>query len=170
MVCVSPLQIGNSDISLRADVEVAMIEDARSILALQKLAYAGEAEIYGDYSIDPLTQTLDALRADFAKQAFLKVSVSGRILGSVRGYVEDGTCNIGRLIVHPNFQNQGIGKQLMSEIESFFGNAERYELFTGHKSERNLYLYQKLGYSPYKTEQVGDNLVLVFLEKRRNAS
>ena len=38
-----------------------------------------EAEIYGDYSIDPLTQTLDALRADFAKQAFLKVSVSGRI-------------------------------------------------------------------------------------------
>lgn len=153
----------------KLNVEVAVIEDARSILALQKLAYVSEAEIYGDYSIDPLTQTLDALRADFAERVFLKVSVSGRIVGSVRGYLKHDTCHIGRLIVHPDFQNRGIGKRLMREMESFFSNAERYELFTGHKSERNHSLYKKLGYSPYKTERVHDNLVLVFLEKRRNA-
>lgn len=152
------------------NLEVASIQDAQSILALQKLAYISEAEIYSDYDIDPLIQTLDSLRSDFEKQVFLKVSVSGKIVGSVRGYVDNGTCYIGRLIVHPDFQNQGIGKQLMNEIESFFKNAERYELFTGHRSERNLYLYQKLGYSVYKTEQINDKLVLMFLEKHPKAS
>jgi ribosomal protein S18 acetylase RimI-like enzyme len=147
------------------NIEVATPQDAQSILALQKLAYVSEAEIYNDHDIDPLTQTLDSLQGDFEKQVFFKVSVNGRIVGSVRGYVDNGTCHIGRLIVHPDFQNQGIGKQLMNEIESFFKYAERYELFTGHRSERNLYLYQKLGYSAHKTERVNDNLVLVFLEK-----
>jgi ribosomal protein S18 acetylase RimI-like enzyme len=146
-------------------IEVATIQDAESILALQKLAYVSEAEIYNDFDIDPLTQTLDSLHRDFRKQVFLKASVGGTIVGSVRGYLAHGTCHIGRLIVHPDFQNQGIGKQLMNEIESFFKNAKRYELFTGHKSEGNLYLYQKLGYSAHKTERVNDNLVLVFLEK-----
>ena len=147
------------------NIEVATAQDAQSILELQKLAYVSEAEIYNDYDIDPLTQTLDSLQGAFEKQVFFKVSVNDKIVGSVRGYVDNGTCYIGRLIVHPEFQNQGIGKQLMNKIESFFKYAERYELFTGHRSERNLYLYQKLGYSAYKTEQVNDNLALVFLEK-----
>lgn len=152
------------------NIEVASIQDAESILALQKLAYVSEAEIYNDFDIGPLIETLDALNCDFRKQVFLKASVSGRIVGSVRGYLAHGTCHIGRLIVHPDFQNRGIGKQLMNEIESFFKNAKRYELSTGHKSERNLYLYQKLGYSAYKTERVHENLVLVFLEKHRKDS
>lgn len=147
------------------NIEIATIQDAQSILALQKLAYVSEAEIYNDFNIDPLTQTSDSLCNDFRKQVFLKALVNDRIVGSVRGYLGDGTCHIGRLIVHPDYQNRGIGKQLMSEIESFFKNATRYELFTGHRSERNLYLYQKLGYSTHKTERVNDNLVLVFLEK-----
>lgn len=147
------------------NIEAATIQDAQPILALQKLAYVSEAEIYNDFNIDPLTQTLDSLYHDFRKQVFLKSSVNGKIVGSVRGYLDDGTCHIGRLIVHPDFQNRGIGKQLMREIESFFKNATRYELFTGHRSERNLYLYQKLGYSTHKTERLNDNLVLVFLEK-----
>ncbi|MDD2467227.1 MAG: GNAT family N-acetyltransferase [Desulfobulbus sp.] len=152
------------------NVEVATIEDSASILALQKLAYLSEAEIYNDFEIDPLTQTLDALHRDFEKQVFLKASVSGRIVGSVRGCLDHGTCLIGRLIVHPDFQGQGIGTQLMSSIESYFKTAKRYELFTGHRSERNLTLYQKLGYSTYTIEPVHENLALVFLEKHRKDS
>lgn len=152
------------------NVEVATIQDSASILDLQKLAYVSEAEIYNDFEIDPLTQTLDALHRDFEKQVFLKASVSGKIVGSVRGYLAHGTCHIGRLIVHSDFQNQGIGAQLMSSIESYFKAAKRYELFTGHRSERNLYLYQKLGYSTYKTDPVHENLALVFLEKHRKDS
>jgi hypothetical protein len=41
---------------------------------------------------------------------------------------------------------------------------ERYELFTGHRSERNLYLYAKLGYRQFKREPVHEALTVVYLE------
>jgi len=147
-------------------VDHASIEDAREILDLQKLAYQSEARIYDDYSIPPLTQTLDQMRADFEKQLFLKITVDGRIVSSVRGYVERRTCYIGRLIVHPDFRNRGIGTRLMKEIEQSFPDALRYELFTGHRSEGNLRLYCRLGYTPFAERQVNDRLTLVFLEKK----
>jgi GNAT superfamily N-acetyltransferase len=81
--------------------------------------------------------------------------------------MNEETCFIGRLIVHPDFQNRGIGTRLLNEIEQTFSQAKRFELFTGDKSERNLYLYQKQGYRPFKTEMISDDLRLVFLEKHR---
>ena len=147
-------------------IERAKAEDAGEILDLQKLAYQSEAALYDDDTIPPLTQTLEEITADFERQLFLKASVGGRIIGSVRAYEREGTCCIGRLIVHPGLQNQGIGTRLLNEIERAFGQVRRYELFTGDKSERNLHLYQKLGYQPFKTEMVTEDLVLVFLEKR----
>lgn len=98
-------------------VERATVDDAEEILSLQKLAYQSEAEIYDDFTIPPLTQTLEEIKRDFESQIFLKAVTDGRIMGSVRGFVREGTCYIGRLIVHPDFQNQGIGTQLMDRIE-----------------------------------------------------
>ena len=71
-------------------------------------------------------------------------------------------------IVNPDSQNQGIGTRLLHEIEKYFPEAERYKLFTGHKSQRNLYLYQKLGYRPFKRQRINDMLPLVFLEKEND--
>jgi len=147
-------------------VEPAKAGDAEEVLALQKLAYRSEAEIYGDYTIPPLTQTLEEIETDFENQLVLKASVNGKIVGSVRAYIREGTCFIGRLIVHPDFQNRGIGTRLMDEIEKRFGQVERYELFTGHRSERNLRFYRKLGYKAFKSVEVTENLGLVLLEKR----
>ena len=148
-------------------IERASVDDAKEILELQKLAYVSEAELYNDYSIPPLLQTFNQIQADFAKQIFLKVSAAGRIVGSVRAYLEQETYHIGRLIVSPDFQNQGISTQLMNEVERHFNQARRYELFTGNHSERNIHLYRKLGYQKFTTESVNDNLTLVFMEKIR---
>ena len=149
-------------------VEQATIEDAQEILALQKLAYKSEAEIYNDFTIQPLHQTLDEIRAEFADQRFLKFCEKGRIAGSVRVYVKEGTCFIGKLIVHPECQNQGIGTKFLEEIKNAFNHVERYELFTGHKSRKNLYLYEKNGYRIFRRQEVTDDLTLVFMEKYRN--
>lgn len=79
--------------------------DAAQILALQKLAYRSEAEIYQDFTILPLTQTLAELEAEFADYIFLKATVDGQIIGSVRAHSQHDTCRIGRLIVIPVFRN-----------------------------------------------------------------
>jgi ribosomal protein S18 acetylase RimI-like enzyme len=154
-------------------IQRAELADAAEILELQKLAYHGEAAIYNEFGIPPLTQTLDEMRADLERQTCLIATMDGRsegrIVGSVRAHLAQGTCYIGRLIVHPDLQNQGIGTRLMAEIEHLFHQAARFELFTGHLSERNLYLYRKLGYRPFKRERISDALTLVYLEKLRPA-
>jgi ribosomal protein S18 acetylase RimI-like enzyme len=148
------------------EIEKATVFDAEEILTLQKLAYQSEAEIYNDFNIPPLVQTLESIEKDFENQFFLKTYADGKIIGSVRAYAKDGTCYIGRLIVHSDFQNQGIGTKLMSEIERIFNHCERFELFTGDRSERNLYLYQKLGYKIFKTAKITDRTTIVYLEKK----
>ena len=102
------------------NIEKATISDAEEILSLQKLAYVSEAEIYADFNIPPLVQTLEELKDDFENQFLLKAVINGRIIGSVRALVKKDTCFVGRLIVHPDFQNQGIGSKLVQEIENIF--------------------------------------------------
>ena len=145
----------------------ASIEDAATILELQKLAYQSEAQLYNDFSIPPLTQTLEELRSNFAHAVFLKAENEGEIIGSVKGHQASDTCYIERLIVHPNYQGQGIGTALMEQIELCFEQAERFELFTGHKSERNVHLYERLGYRTFKSEEITKTLSFVFMEKHK---
>jgi GNAT superfamily N-acetyltransferase len=70
-----------------------------------------------------------------------------------------------KAIVHPDFQNKGIGTELMKEIERKFSKVSRYELFTGFKDEKNIYFYKKLGYKVFKEESLSNDLKLIFLEK-----
>jgi ribosomal protein S18 acetylase RimI-like enzyme len=142
----------------------ANTSDAKKILALQILAYQREGERYSDFTIPPLTQTLEEIQADFQKMLFLKAVLDDKIIGSVRAYVDVDTCFIGRLIVHPDFQNRGIGTKLMHKIENRFKEVERFELFTGHKTAGALHVYQKLGYQEFKRKDL-DTHTLVFLEK-----
>ena len=143
----------------------ANIEDAGPILKLQKVAYHSEAAIYNDFSIPPLVQTLEEIRKEFTTKTILKTVLDDQLVGSVRAWEQDGTCYVERLIVHPDFQGQGIGTKLMGEIEYAFSNAKRFELFTGHKSERNIHLYNKLGYQAFKHQRINDNLSFIYMEK-----
>lgn len=147
------------------DIETAKKEDAEEILALQKAAYASEGRLYGDPGLPPLTQTLEEMRADFERQLVLKALEEGEIVGSVRARMKEGSCLVGRLIVRPDRQGRGVGKLLMREIESRFPRAERFRLFTGHRSDKALHIYAELGYEEYRREYLSDNLTLIYLEK-----
>jgi RimJ/RimL family protein N-acetyltransferase len=142
----------------------ANIRDSEEILALQKLAYSSEAKLHGDFQIPPLTESIDELRDKFKTHIFLKATIDDKIVGSVRAFQEEDTCYVGRLMVHPDFQNQGIGTKLLLEVERLF-SCRKFELFTGERSLRNIRLYEKLGYRRFKVERFGDNFALVYLEK-----
>ncbi len=146
-------------------VDIAVKGDFEEILNLQKLAYQREAAVYNDFTIPPLLETLEDLKEKAKSSIMLKVVEDRKIVGSVRAIEKDGTCYIGRLIVHPDYQNRGIGKKLMGAIEKCFEGV-RCELFTGHLSEKNLAFYERLGYKRFKTEKVSDDLQLVYMEKK----
>jgi ribosomal protein S18 acetylase RimI-like enzyme len=151
-------------------VEYKIIEatesDAEEILRLQYAAYQSEAEIYNNYSVQPLTQTLEETIEEFKECTVLKAASDGKIIGSVRATVQnDSSIYISKLMVLPGYQNRGIGKRLLKAIEDEFPN-KRYWLITGHKSEKNLRLYEKHGYTRFKTEEAAPWLTLIHLEKQ----
>lgn len=145
----------------------AVLEDAEALLSLQRLAYQSEAALYQDWRIPPLTQTLSDLRKEFSQATILKAMLDSTIIGSVRATEQDGVVSIGRLIVHPAQQRRGIGRRLMTAIESRYPQARLYELFTGSLSQGNIHFYQELGYTISHTNVLSDKVTLVFLRKIR---
>jgi predicted N-acetyltransferase YhbS len=146
-------------------VNAASAPDADEILALQKLAYESEARLYDDWSIPPLTQSIESLRDEFTHSVVLKAVMNDRIVGSVRARETEGICAIGRLIVAPDMQGRGLGTSLMQAIEAAFQQATAYELFTGSRSVGNIRLYERLGYVQLRTEVLSPTVSLVFMRK-----
>ncbi|MFE7594182.1 GNAT family N-acetyltransferase [Kitasatospora sp. NPDC057512] len=150
-------------------ISAAEAEDAEQILKLQYLGYQPEAELYGDWAIEPLTQSLESLRAELSEQHFLVARLGDEVVGTVRGHVgADGVGRIGRLVVHPRMQRHGLGGRLLDALERRLaqdGQVSAYRLFTGHRSLGNLRLYARQGYRQTRVEQVSTRLSFVHLEK-----
>ena len=149
-------------------IDKATEQDAEQILKLQYLCFQAEAEMRGDYSIEPLTQSLAALRDEIQNGCVLVARLGDEVVGSVRGTVDaDGTACIGRLIVHPRLRRHGLGGRLLATIEERLAEeraAARYRL-PASRGPAHLRLYRRLGYVPVATEEVSRKLSTVTLEK-----
>jgi ribosomal protein S18 acetylase RimI-like enzyme len=147
-------------------IETATEQGLESILQLQKKAFYGQALIYNDFNLPPLMQTIEDLKEEFRLKTIYKVEQDGKIIASIRCYIKDNTLYLEKLIVDPDFQNRGIGTKIMTEIEKKYSSSvNRYALFTGHKSKKNLHIYNKLGYREIRQETIADDLKLIYLEK-----
>ena len=89
-----------------------------------------------------------------------------QIIASVKFRQCGSEVHIGRLIVTPAYQNQGVGAYLMRRLEDLFQNGESFHLYTGEKSSRNIHLYMKLGYQQVKIEITSEDFALIHMEKR----
>ncbi|HAB59537.1 MAG TPA: GNAT family N-acetyltransferase, partial [Lachnospiraceae bacterium] len=103
-------------------------KDLEEILQIQHLAFRKEAEDFDDFDIEPMTQTLEVLEEEFKTFLFLKaVNDEERIVGSIRGYIKDGTSYIGKTFVHPDYQGKGIGTEMIKHLEAV-NKAARHEI------------------------------------------
>ena len=143
----------------------AVAGDAAAILAVQYEAYAQEAALYGDVTLPPQVETEEDFQAVVGSHVVLKAVADGVIIGSVRGREEDVTCYVGRLVVTPEQQDNGLGSALLAAIEAEFAHVGRFELFTGHKSVKNLGFYTRRGYAEFRRRRESPEVTLIFLEK-----
>ena len=137
---------------------------AGELLTLQRAAYVTEAQLYDDVRLPALVQTLDDLVDELAGSTCLAAVDGTRLVGAVRTRERDGVLHVGRLVVAPDLQGNGIGTRLLVAAE----RATRLPaatLFTGARSTANLRLYRRHGYVETTREPVRPGLELVHLAK-----
>ncbi|MGJ6963162.1 GNAT family N-acetyltransferase [Streptosporangium sp. G11] len=146
-------------------IEVAEPEDAGEILTVQRAAYVGEAQLYGDPFIAPLVESITQVRKAVETATVLVARDGARIVGSIRGRMSGTTCLVGRLVVAPDRQGAGVGGALLAALHDEAAAALAFDLFTGHLSEGNLRLYRRHGYRETRRERMTDHLTLVHMRR-----
>ncbi|MHC2998484.1 GNAT family N-acetyltransferase [Microbacterium sp. HJ5] len=142
-------------------------DDAGETLTLQRAAFVQEALIYDSVQMPPLTQTLDELRAELVENLGCVAVDRGRLIGAVRAQASEGLLLIGRLVIAPDRQGEGIGSRLLEAVErrGRESGCREAELFTGSLSEANLRLYERTGYRETDRVEGDDGIEQVFLRK-----
>jgi GNAT superfamily N-acetyltransferase len=137
------------------------VADAGEVLTLQRAAYVTEARAHGDLDLPPLLETLDETRAALASELAWGVRENGRLVASVRLVVTGHVAVIGRLVVAPDRQGEGLGGGLLRAAEAAAPpEVTLFRLFTGSKSAGPLHLYAKNGYrETHRTPENDHDLV-----------
>jgi len=140
--------------------------DAGEILTLQRACWVQEAIANDTLAIPTLHDTLADVVASLETWRTFVVREGGRLIGSVRGRLDLGEWDIGRLMVAPDLQGRGLGRALLAFIEEVAPpEAASYCLFTGSRSVDNIRMYKKAGYRPRGPLQ-GHPEVLVLAKPR----
>ena len=139
------------------------ISPSEELLALQRAAYAVEAELLGDDRIPALAEDLAALSA--AGLTWLgAVSSSGRLVGAV-AYVESSSLvDVHRLVVAPASHRRGVGRKLVSAVLVAAGD-RRVVVATGHGNAPARSLYEQLGFRHVEDVEVLPGLVAARYER-----
>jgi chorismate mutase-like protein len=150
------------------DVQITEVnpDDLKNILSLQISSYQSEAMINDDFEIQPLLYTVQDIEKEYIIKKIFKATFQDILIGSVRGYQKNDICYLEKFIVHPDFQNLGIGKKLMLFFENYFDKCSFSELWTGTNSIKNINLYKKMGYEIFKEEKISEKYGFVYLRKK----
>ena len=148
-------------------ISTACLTDLDEILHLQKRAFRTEAELHGNYDIEPLKQTYESILSDYTSYIFLKAVYEGKIIGSVKYRVLDDRVWIGKLIVDTGHRRQGLGRRLLTEIEMVNPETEKFQLFTAASSTHNIRLYESAGYRINRQYQDANQADLLMVEMEK---
>ena len=148
-----------------ADLEVraAVPADAPELLVLQRACWVREGlEARGRWVVPPLVEDLPDVIAGLGEWTTYVARVRsdggppGRLVASVRArrHPDDEACwEVGRLMVAPDLQGRGLGRDLLGLAESLApAGVTGYRLTTGVLEEGNQRFYRRAGYRTVRGE------------------
>ena len=139
--------------------------DVAELLVLQRCCWVEEALANDTLELAPLRESLEEVRAWSQTWQVWCVRRDGRLVAAVRARAHGSTWHVGRLMVAPDQAGRGLGSWLLAYAEQQ-APAETLEivLFTGHRSQRNIGLYERAGYTRTPTpdgERAADSVRLI---------
>ena len=129
------------------ELSTAVPADAAELYVLQLCCWVQEMHANPGVRIPALHESLDDVRASLAEWTVLLLRRAGRLVAAARGRAEGDVWDVGRLMVAPDLQGQGLGRFMLAEIEAAAPpSVTSYSLFTGAGSAGNIRMYKKAGY------------------------
>lgn len=130
------------------ELRPGQLSDAGELLTLQLACWLSEHLANPGTMPPALSETVDDVRKWLGEWTVLVAHHGSRLVAAARGRLEaDGSWDVGRLMVAPDLQGQGLGRWMLERIEEAAPEgATRFSLFTGAGSARNLRMYKKAGY------------------------
>jgi len=157
------------------EVRLATLADAGEILTLQLACWVAEQRANPGVEIHAQRETLEDVRRWLGRWTVIVRRREGRLIAAARGRVERhgdhaGAWDVGRLMVAPDLQGQGLGRDMLERIEAAApADVAAYVLFTGAGSADNLRMYKKAGYRLLGAAP-GEPGAVVLTKKRRSLS
>jgi tRNA (guanine37-N1)-methyltransferase len=157
------------------EVRLATLADAGEILTLQLACWVAEQRANPGVEIHAQRETVEDVRRWLGRWTVIVRRREGRLIAAARGRVERhgdhaGAWDVGRLMVAPDLQGQGLGRDMLERIEAAApAGVAAYVLFTGAGSADNLRMYKKAGYR-LRGAAPGEPGAVVLTKKRRSLS
>lgn len=112
-------------------------------LAIQ--SFVEDKELYGDYP--PLIDIEHRSLCLIHQGNTFKILKDGKMIGGTIIFSDNkGHYTLGAIFIHPSYQNQGIGEQVLHLVEDRYPDAKSWYLDTPYLSYRNHHFYEKMGY------------------------
>ena len=147
------------------EIKVATLEDVPALLDLQRKAFGPQCRELDFMDALPMTETLEQAYEEFKSYTTYKVEgPDGRIVGSIRGNVTEGSLWMARLMVLPEYWGQGIGKFLFRELQKRHSHTRAW-LCTCPQVPAPYQFYLREGFKVFKSEEIGHGLTWVYMEK-----
>lgn len=129
------------------ELRLANPADAGEIMTLQRACWVQEQQANPGVEIPPLHEALADVQRWMTEWTVLVLRRGGRLIGAARGRAHGEVWDVGRLMIAPDLQGQGLGRFLLRAIEEIApAEVTSYELFTGAGSVDNIRMYKKAGY------------------------
>jgi len=129
-------------------IRKAKLDELGLILEIQMKAFNVYTDRFAAEKTPPLNESIEQIQNDFKHKTILVACLDEKIIGSVRYDINLGVCHFDRLSVDPDYQKQGVGQQLILNIESSVaGISHKIYLETGLLASELIAFYSRLGYS-----------------------
>ena len=129
------------------ELRPAVPADAGELLTLQRACWLQEQQANPGVEIPALGESLADVERWLGEWTVVVLRRGGRLVAAVRARLEGETWDIGRLMVAPDLQGQGLGRRLLEVAEAAAPPAATsFSLFTGAGSVDNQRMYKKAGY------------------------
>lgn len=149
--------------------EKANLDDVERLLEIQKDAFQEALILYEDYETSPAFESVEKITYKIQHHNYYKIIADREIVGGIHIYKKgEGHYYLNRIFVHPNYENMGIGRMAMTFVENDkeFEDAFIWSLETPHKSYKNHYFYESLGYVRTGHEQeINEKLKIIHYKK-----